>query len=298
MDISIGRESFDNYVTKGVCGIMKNKPDITFSIVVTALNPGEKLVKTVESILIQQYNQIEIIVKDGMSVDGSIEELADKYGEDRRMQIYREPDSSIYNGMNQAILKCTGDYILFLNCGDTFCQPDILSRTADVICKDRLVSSHLTVYYGNTHSGQTNTVIYAPPVISGFTCYRNIPCHQSCFYDSRLFVERQYREEYHIRADYEHFLWSYYRKSAKMVYLDMTVAEYEGGGYSESRENRRRDKEEHQMITRELMGKWERRAYQLVMILTLAPLRRWIADNKALSGVYEKMKSIVYRRKG
>ena len=78
----------------------------------------------------------------------------------------------------------------------------------------------------------------------------------------------------------------------------MTVAEYEGGGYSESRENRRRDKEEHQMITRELMGKWERRAYQLVMILTLAPLRRWIANNKALSGVYEKLKSIVYRRKG
>jgi len=302
LDISIGRLNCDNYVTKGVCGIMEKKPDITFSIVVTALNPGRKLVKTVESILMQQYNQIEIIVKDGMSADGSIEELAGKYGEDRRIRIFREPDSSIYNGMNQAILKCTGEYILFLNCGDTFCQPDILSRTADVIRKDRVVSNHLTIYYGNTHSGQTNTVIYAPPVISGFTCYRNIPCHQSCFYDSRLFAERQstefFREEYRIRADYEHFLWSYYRKSAKMVYLDMTVAEYEGGGYSESRENRRRDKEEHQMITRELMGKWERRAYQLVMILTLAPLRRWIANNKALSGVYEKLKSIVYRRKG
>ena len=72
---------------------MEKKPDITFSIVVTALNPGRKLVKTVESILMQQYNQIEIIVKDGMSADGSIEELAGKYGEDRRIRIFREPDS-------------------------------------------------------------------------------------------------------------------------------------------------------------------------------------------------------------
>ena len=87
-----------------------------FSIIVVCLNPGPKLNQTLDSILSQTYPSFEIIVKDGGSRDGSIETMR----EDRRIHLYQESDHSIYEAMNQAVSHVTGDYILFLNCGDLF----------------------------------------------------------------------------------------------------------------------------------------------------------------------------------
>ena len=86
-----------------------------FSIIVVCLNPGPKLNQTLDSILSQTYPDFEIIVKDGGSRDGSVETMR----EDRHIHLYQEPDHSIYEAMNQAVSHVTGDYILFLNCGDT-----------------------------------------------------------------------------------------------------------------------------------------------------------------------------------
>ena len=68
---------------------------------------------------------------------------------------------------------------------------------------------------------------------------QNVPCHQVCFYNVRLFAERGYDVKYRVRADYEHFLYCIYDRKAEAVYVEMIVADYEGGGFSETRENRR-----------------------------------------------------------
>ncbi|WP_304679261.1 glycosyltransferase, partial [uncultured Muribaculum sp.] len=80
------------------------------------LNAGDKLRRTVGSILAQSYPHYEIIVKDGMSTDGSV----DKLPEDGRIRIVRQKDRGIYDAMNQATLLAEGDYLLYLNCGDYF----------------------------------------------------------------------------------------------------------------------------------------------------------------------------------
>ena len=87
---------------------------IKFSIIVVCLNAGEKLHKTLESVLRQSYTGFEILVKDGMSTDGSIEALP----QEDAIRVVRQKDKSIYDAMNQAILLAEGDYLLFLNCGD------------------------------------------------------------------------------------------------------------------------------------------------------------------------------------
>jgi len=97
-----------------------------FSIIVVCLNPGPKLNQTLDSILSQTYPSFEIIVKDGGSRDGSIETMR----EDRRIHLYQESDHSIYEAMNQAVSHVTGDYILFLNCGDLFYDDEVLTHTA------------------------------------------------------------------------------------------------------------------------------------------------------------------------
>ena len=81
-----------------------------------------------------------------------------------------------------------------------------------------------------------------------------------------------------------------------MVYLNFPVASYEGGGYSESKENRKRDKEEHRQITSAYMSKWELLRYRGIMMLTLAPVRSFLAENKVFSGGYHALKDMLYRR--
>lgn len=295
------------------------KGSLLFSVVVVALNPGEKWRGTLQSIFAQKYNDFEIIYKDGRSRDGSWEALLAEYGADSRLRSFQEADKSIYDAMNQALDQVSGKYVLFLNCGDFFYDDRVLERTAEVIAK-AVVSGETaaqekaepsgaagkecagrlgrpTVFYGNTFSAATGAVVHSAPSITGFTCYRNIPCHQSCFYDARLFEAKRYDLQYRIRADYDHFLWCFYRGNARMAYMDFVVASYEGGGYSESRENQVRDREEHRLITARYMSRGELLRYQAALALTLAPLRRFMAENKAFSGLYHRVKAWIYRRK-
>lgn len=319
------------------------KGSLLFSVVVVALNPGEKWRGTLQSIFAQKYNDFEIIYKDGRSRDGSWEALLAEYGADSRLRSFQEADKSIYDAMNQALDQVSGKYVLFLNCGDFFYDDRVLERTAEAIAKAGLpgetavdtkagVSGETavgakavvsgvtvaqekaessgaagqecagrlgrpTVFYGNTFSAATGAVVHSAPSITGFTCYRNIPCHQSCFYDARLFEAKRYDLQYRIRADYDHFLWCFYRGNARMVYMDFVVASYEGGGYSESRDNQVRDSEEHRLITARYMSRGELLRYQAALALTLAPLRRFMAENKVFSGLYHRVKAWIYRRK-
>lgn len=264
--------------------------NITFSIIVVCLNPGEKLNQTLDSILQQSYGDYEIIVKDGGSKDGSIEAMR----QDERIYLYTEKDTGIYDAMNQAVNHADGDFVIFMNCGDVFHHDTVLEEVVHRIEKEGTKEN--LVVYGDTYSAKNDVMISSAPVITGFTCYRNIPCHQSCFYATKLCKDKPYDAVYRIRADYDHFLWCYYVAKAKMISLGTAVASYEGGGYSESKENRKRDKEEHKQITEKYMSKAELLKYRAIMWCTLAPLRSFLAESKVFSGIYHGMKRLVYRR--
>jgi len=264
--------------------------NITFSIIVVCLNPGEKLNQTLDSILLQTYGDYEIIVKDGGSRDGSIETMR----QNSHICLYTRKDTGIYDAMNQAVAYAKGDFVIFMNCGDVFHHDTVLEEAA------RKIRQHGTkenlVVYGDTYSAKNDVMISSAPQITGFTCYRNIPCHQSCFYATKLCQDKPYDATYRIRADYEHFLWCYYVAKAEMISLETAMASYEGGGYSESKENRKRDKEEHKLITEKYMGKAELLKYRMIMWCTLAPLRSCMAESAAFAGVYHWLKQLLYRR--
>ena len=265
-----------------------------FSVVVVCLNPGEKLNQTLDSILSQSCGDYEIVVKDGGSRDGSVEAMR----EDPRIRLFREKDRGIYEAMNQAVAHAEGDFVLFLNCGDSFSDEKVLERTASYIEKEAVKGTDLfrLVLYGDTLGEKNGVVIASPPRINGFACYRNIPCHQTCFYSRRLCLDKPYDPAFRIRADYDHFLWCFYRAGAKFVHMDFAAASYEGGGYSESKENRKRDRQEHRQITEAYMGKGELFQYRAAMVCTLAPLRRAMAESRFFSGVYHALKRILYRK--
>lgn len=169
-----------------------------FSIVVVSLNPGDKLFSTLQSILDQDYGNFEIIIKDGGSTDGSVQRLFGEGTErkipaDSRIRFFQEPDSGIYDGMNQAVQKVQGRYVLFLNCGDRFFDRSVLSDAASFMEKQESTEvgrGRSYIFYGDQFNQQQNSPVHSAPVMNDFTCYRNVPCHQVCFYDAQLFAQR------------------------------------------------------------------------------------------------------------
>ncbi len=282
-----------------------------FSIIIVCFQAGEELGRTVESVRMQTDGDFEILVKDGGSTDGSIGHLP----EDSRIRLFQEKDSGIYDAMNQAADRVRGHYVLFLNCGDYLYDKEVLAgvRKAVKESAERMTGGRKAVsgqppviFYGNTYERKTQSIVMSNPKLDAFGCYRNIPCHQSCFYPAELIRpeqlhkrgrKRAYEPHYRVRADYEHFLWCFFRAKAHTVYVPLTVCSYEGGGFSESKQNRSAAKEEHRAITALYMTKKERLRYRAVLLLTLAPLRTYLARSRWFSGLYQGIKRILYRRR-
>lgn len=273
-----------------------------FSIVVVALNAGDKLLETIGSIARQTYTDYEVVVKDGGSKDGSIATLNEKlsaYPQEirDRVRIYEEKDGSIYDGMNQAVSYARGKYLFFLNCGDYFYSEEALEQLAgEIRLKEEACAGH-KIYYGDIYDALRGNVVASNPRLNDFGLYRNVPCHQACFYAKELFEKRGYRPEYRVRADYEHFLYSVYKEDAKPCYIPVVLASYEGGGFSETPANRKRSERERREIIKQYMSLGKRVWYRTLLILTLAPLRTKIAENPKLAGAYNRLKNLVYGRK-
>lgn len=261
---------------------------MTFSIIVVCLNAGEKLHKTIDSILQQTEQDYEIVVKDGGSRDNSLQQLPT----DERIHIYEEKDMGIYDAMNQAVCHAAGDYIFFLNCGDYFYDAGVLEQVkAQIMAAGK---TEKAIFYGNICENLTGAMVASNPVINDFACYRNVPCHQACFYDRSLFDKRGFSLNYRVRADYEHFLWCFYEAGAVTHYMPITVALYEGGGFSETKENEKLSVREHREIVAKYMPPAKVRKYRWIMCLSLAGVRTKIARNPVTAKLYNEIKKRWY----
>ncbi len=269
-----------------------------FSIIVVSLNAGEKLTETVNNILAQKDVDLEIVLKDGLSSDGSVEKI--KALNDTRIRIFEQEDTGIYDGMNQGISHAEGDYYIFMNCGDFFYDDNVLARFEKaaeeyISANGEPTENTPLILYGSRFASSTGNVEYISPKITPLVCYRNIPCHQAILYSKECFAKRLFRPEYKVRADYEHFLWSVLKNKTNTVYVDEPVCRYEGGGYSDNPKQAKRSAQEHKEITSMYLSAWQLFYCRMYMILTLQPLRHAISTGP-LSGLYNSLVKKIYRR--
>lgn len=197
------------------------------------------------------------------------------------------------NGAAQA----EGSYVYFLNCGDYLKDKDTLKRVHDAIVDSTPDSSKKHIFYGDIYERITGQVVASNPKMDDFACYRNVPCHQACFYDIRLMMAEHFDTTWHIRADYEHFLRCVYIDKAVTTYVPVTVADYEGGGYSESGNAKVVSERERKQIVSRYLPNGKVLKYDLIMLITLAPLRTKIARSPKTAGIYNALKSLLYNRK-
>ena len=185
----------------------KNKPNI--SIITVCRNPGRSLVKTMESILAQNYRDYEYIIKDGGSDDGTLDlinEYSDRFASAGVIfKLFSEDDNGIYDAMNKAVLRANGTWVNFMNAGDCFYSSTVLS---EIFEKSNYPNA--AILYGDAVECEYGH--YYMFRKSFDMIEERMPfSHQSAFINRELMSRYPYKTEYRIGADYD-FLLSMYKK--------------------------------------------------------------------------------------
>ncbi len=122
------------------------------SIVTINYNNAEGLRKTLASVASQTYSNIEHVIIDAASTDGSVDVIKEYAEASNHAVIWSsERDKGIYNGMNRGIKKATGDYIQILNSGDVLAAPDVTERMINALSTLNILHSteNAGILYGN-----------------------------------------------------------------------------------------------------------------------------------------------------
>lgn len=200
------------------------------SIITINYNDCAGLLKTIKSVISQTFKDFEWIVIDGGSSDGS-RELIEQYA-DHFAYWVSESDKGIYNAMNKGIKVAQGEYLQFLNSGDSFSDSKVLEK---VFVKDYeediIFSKRVLMCFGD---GTTKEVVREKG--NFFTPFNLIDQninHQSAFIRRELFERIGYYDEsYRIIADRKFFFDSILLHNAKTAMLDFVLVHYDGGGIS------------------------------------------------------------------
>ena len=198
------------------------------TIVTVTYNCVNTIEKTIISVLQQKYQNIEYLIIDNCSNDGTLD-IVNGYAQKYKDIIYvvSEPDTGIYNAMNKGIAFARGDYINFLNAGDEYIDSNVLNTVIDYI------EDKNAVYYGYVQEvTDTRTFIADFSKEKGTLKEKlytgKMPCHQAIFAPAVLLKKRYFQEEYKIRADYEWIVHSL-QNEVCFIYVPVLVCRFEMG---------------------------------------------------------------------
>jgi len=242
------------------------------SIITICYNIKDEIERTCESIVNQTNQNFEWIVVDGGSTDGTIEVL-NKY-KDRMDAFISEPDSGIYNAMNKGIKKAHGEFLNFMNGGDTFADSNVV---ADFLNYD---TDGVDVLYGNMNivedNGMRRLQTY-PQMVNKTFFVKDCIGHQAAFIRLNLFEKYGlYSEKYRIVSDWERWI-VFIENGSFFKYWDYIVANFYRGGVG-SKMSKKHNKERDDVIkthfTKEEVSLAEKMAYnyRIIRLFNVLPL--------------------------
>ncbi len=199
--------------------------------------------------------EFEYIVVDGASKDGSIDvikEYAIRFG--NRMKWISEPDKGIYNAMNKGIGMASGEYVQFLNSGDTLASDDVTDRMLVELNNN----GNPSILYGNMLKDMPGGYYlkdrcFAGKDITFLGFYSGTLNHSPAYIRRDLFDKYgYYDEDLKIVADWKWYLQAIILGEERPVYTDIDVTVFDMNGISET--NKALDKAERKKVLEELIN--------------------------------------------
>lgn len=236
--------------------------DPRFSIVTITLNCADDAVRTARSVLAQRGASYEYLVKDGGSLDGTVERL-EAFG----IRVVSTPDAGIYDAMNQAVALCRGEYVVFMNGGDLFASPDALAAAAQAIQRHNrpdflygdIRSRNRHPHLRDADQPAEGRPVYYPDRLGRFWLYRKMICHQAWFVRREVYAARPFDTSYRVLADNAYMLDMVLRRKLRTAHVPHIVAVFAGGGLST--QATRRIAEERQRMLGDYFAPHERLLY-------------------------------------
>ena len=216
------------------------------SIVTITYNAARTLQRTLDSVACQTYADIEHLIIDGASKDDTVA-IAERYKAASRHEvvIQSEPDKGLYDAMNKGLLKATGDYLVFLNAGDTLYAPDTIETVVRCVQQPPLLLERAggeapAVIYGDTaitdaEGNFLHLRTHRPPEQLTWKSFKQgmLVCHQSFYVLTSLARQIPYDLQYRHSADVDwciRIMREAERQQLALVNTHAILANFEEGG--------------------------------------------------------------------
>lgn len=219
---------------------------IKFTIITCTYQAENELERTLRSVLEQTYKDVEHLIVDGASTDATLR-LAQTYATESQAQnnghqvmLTSEPDNGLYDAMNKGLRHATGDYVLFLNAGDTFPSESTLTQVA--ACAER-ANVLPGVLYGDTDivDNEGRFVRHrrlSPPKKLSWKSFMQgmVVCHQAFYARTDLAKKVPYQLKYRYSADVDwciRVMKMAQKQGLPLCNVQTVVANYLDGGMTE-----------------------------------------------------------------
>lgn len=188
------------------------------SVITVVRNDKSNIRSTINSVLSQTYKNIQYIIIDGESSDGTLDVIKEYTGQ---VDIFiSELDKGVYDAMNKGTKLATGDWICYMNSGDRFTNNEILTnifidKKNEIIDKSIIYSDVIADYKVEVKKRKAKN-------LNSF--FLGIPfSHQAHFVKASIAINKLFNLEYSISADYD-FLYSVYNNNDKFYYHNSPIA--------------------------------------------------------------------------
>ena len=212
---------------------------IRITYVTITYNAAKVLQRTLDSVLAQDYPNIEHLIIDGASTDDTLKIVDDYIARSNaaenghQIQVSSEPDKGIYDAMNKGLRSMTGDYVCYLNAGDFLPTTDTASRIAQQV---EASGNTPAVLYGDTDivDGEGQFLHHrrlAPPENLTWKSFRQgmLVCHQAFYARTDFAIATPYDMQYRYSADVDwciRVMKAAANENVPMLNLHMVVANY------------------------------------------------------------------------
>jgi glycosyltransferase involved in cell wall biosynthesis len=202
------------------------------SLITVCRNVAPVIGETLDSVLAQTHPDIELIVIDGASNDGTVG-ILERY-RPKLAVLVSEPDRGIYDAMNKGLVRATGDIIGFVNAGDLLMAPTVI---ADVV--SAFQRSHVDAVYGDIIMVDERDIQKVHRTWLSGTYHKEnfrkgwMPPHVGTFIRKSVYDRYgHFNTDLHIGADYEILLRFLYKHSIPTVHLRQVLVRFRLGGMS------------------------------------------------------------------
>lgn len=225
------------------------------SIITINRNNALGLEKTMRSVANQGYKEIEYIIVDGASTDGSVEVIKDLESEFAYLKWVSEPDSGIYNAMNKGLHMATGEYVQILNSADCLAANDVTERMLAAL-ED---AGRPNIFYGNMikcfpDGRKVVDRCFAGQEITMLGMFTGTLNHDPTYIRRDLFEKYGYYDEsLKIVSDWKWYLQAIVLGKESPQYVDIDVTLFDMTGISESEGSKAIIKEERSKVLEQLI---------------------------------------------